>query len=396
VTASWPSRRILLVIPTLGAGGAEVQTSHLAAGLAARGDKVTLALQRVAVTDAEPLRQAGVHVIELGAMTRPAKAAELPRLIRLARAADVVHCTLFDASFYGRVAAFITGRPVTVGEHSADRAMQVSSTGAPRASLIGLHHRLLAPFTFATVACASAQIALLRREGVPASRLALVPNGVPVAAIRTAAAAGSVTRGELGIPEDARLIIQVGRLTPEKNQRATVDAVAALRERLGDVHVLFAGSGADESAPRRADELGATWAHFAGSRPDVAALLGLAELAVMPSIIDTFPMAAIEAMAAGLPQVTSDVGDLATIVAGTGSGISLPAGDQDAFEGAMARLLSDEAERARLAARAAESAWEFDVGHMVERYSEIFDAALAGQPLPAAFRAPELSLATAG
>src|SRR4051794_1376533 len=282
-------RRILLLIPSLGAGGAEGQMSHLATGLARRGDEVTLAVLRHADTDLAPLERAGVRVLELHAMSRAAKAARLPRLVRLARAADVVHCGLFDASLYGRVAALAAGRPVTVAEHSADRSMQVSGTGAPRARLIALHHRLLAPVSAATVACATAQISLLRREGVPESRLALIPNGVPVAEIRAAATGDSVTRHDVRVPDDARLIVQVGRLTPEKDQRATVDAVAALRERVGEVHVLFVGAGSDAAAPTRAAELGAEWAHFAGTRSDVAALLGLADLAVLPSVVDTFP-----------------------------------------------------------------------------------------------------------
>jgi glycosyltransferase involved in cell wall biosynthesis len=262
----------------------------------------------------------------------------------------------------------------------------VSTRGASRARHFGWQHRLLSPLTAATVACAGSQVDMLLREGVRRDRLALVPNGVPVAELRQAADNGGPSRGDLGVPADARLVMQVGRLMPEKDQQATVDAVARLRGRLGDVHAVFVGRGPDETAPRRARELGADWAHFLGGRTDVPALLRLADIAVLPSRVDAFPMVALEAMAVGVPQVTSDVGDLRAIVEGSGTGLSVAAGDLDAFTDACFRLLSDDAERARLAAEAAERAWGWDVALMVERYSVIFDAVRAGEPLPASSR----------
>jgi glycosyltransferase involved in cell wall biosynthesis len=380
-------RRVLCVIPTLGQGGAEQQLAHLAQGLARRGDRVTVAcLLRARPEAAARLRAGDVGVLELDAGSRRGKAGTVPRLRRLARDADLVHCGLFDASLYGRLAALAARRPVTVAEHSADRSMQVSAGGANRARVIGWHHRLLAPFTAATLACASSQVPLLRHEGVPAARLALVPNGVPVAALRAVAAERRLSRAELGVPDGAPLLVQVGRLTPEKDQRLTVDAVAALRSDLGDVHAVFVGTGDDEAAPTRARELDADWAHFIGGRDDVPAVLALADVAVLPSLVDTFPMAALEAMAVGVPQVTSDVGDLPAVVAGSGAGVAVPAGDLPDFTAACRQLLVDPARRAAMAASAAESVMRWDVEAMVDRYVEIFEAAVRGAPLPADVR----------
>jgi glycosyltransferase involved in cell wall biosynthesis len=367
-----------MVIPTLGQGGAEMQLAHLAQGLARRGDRVTVACLHRATLDRSALEQAGVRVIALGATSRAGKALLVPRLVRLARQADVVHCGLFDASLYGRLAAIAARRPVTVAEHSADRSMQRSARGASRERLIAWHHRLLSPFTAATVACARSQLELLRREGVAPARIVLIPNGVPVAALRHAAETAEVDRSDLGVPDDAALVAQVGRLTPEKDQAATVDAVQRLRDGLGDVHAVFVGAGDDDAGPARAREIGAGWAHFVGGRDDVAAVLALADLAVLPSRVDTFPMAALEAMAVGTPQVTTDVGDLRRVVEESGAGLSVPAGDLDAFTAACRRLLADPQERGRVAEQAAEAAWRWDVEEMVDGYSRVFDAAIAG------------------
>ncbi len=380
--AYWRRLRVLLLIPNLAPGGAESQLVHLALGLAAQGDEVTLATLQRATRDREALERAGVRVLELRASDRAAKLRTLPRLIRLARDADVVHCALWDASLFGRLAALAARTPVTVAEHSADRSMQTSSSGAPRAEWIARHHRLLAPFTAATVACGRSQLALLDAEGVPRERVALVPNGVPVGKIRAEARAGGVRRPELGVPDDALLVAHVGRLTPEKNQVATVEAVAALRARLGEIHVVFVGDGDDASAPARARELGAGWAHFLGARSDVPALLALADLAVLPSVVETLPMAALEAMAAGVPQVVADVGDLGTLMRESGAGISVPPGDTAALTAACAVLLGEPGERARLADRARTAAPRWDVAVMVAGYVEVLAAAAERRPPP--------------
>lgn len=374
------SRRILLLIPTLSAGGAESQIAHLAAGLAGLGDEVTIACLQGHEIDLAPLRDAGVRVVSLGAVRRPARALALPTLVRLARRHDVVHTALFDASLWGRLAAFAARRPVTVGEHSSSRKMQVSATGEPRERWIAAHHRALAPITYATVACAWSQFALLGGEGVPRERIVFIANGVPMAEIEAAAAAGTPTRADLGIPEGALVLAHVARLTPEKNQRQTVETVARLRaEGAGDVHALLVGDGADATAAERARALGAEgFVHFLGRRADVPALLALADLAVLPSVVDTMPMVMLEAMGAGVPLVVSDVGDLGLVVAQTGAGVVVPARDPGAFEQACRALLADPARRAALAERALATRARYDLAPMTARYSRLFDAAIAG------------------
>lgn len=365
------------MIPTLARGGAETQLGHLAVGLAQRGDQVTLTCMDQAHSDLGALQRAGVRVLQLGASTPAAKLRSIPRLAALARRAEVVHCALWDASLYGRMAAFMARRPVTAAEHSSDRSMQRSPSGAPRERWIALHHRLLAPITFATVACAHTQLPLLESEGVRAERIVLIPNGVPVDELRAAAVRSHVSRAKLGIPDTALLVVQVARLTPEKNQRATVDAVHRLRQELGDVHALFVGDGPDDSGPERARVLGADWAHFLGTRSDVPALLALADLAVLPSRIDAQPMAMLEAMALGVPQVVADVGDLRAVIESAGAGIAVPPGDDEAFVAACRSLLASSARRAQLREAALASSARWDVVPMVVGYSRLFDRALA-------------------
>jgi glycosyltransferase involved in cell wall biosynthesis len=380
------ANRVLLVIHRMHFGGAELQLGHLAKALVADGHDVTLCCIDNAVTDVAHLRAAGVRVVQLGASSRLARLAAVPRIARLARRADVVQCTMWDASLWGRLAAILARRPVVIADHAADRSAQIAANGAGRGSWIALHNRLLDRFTYATVACADSQLDVLRSEGVASEKIVHIPNGVPIAELR-AAATGGPTRRELGIPDDAKVAVQVGVFRAEKNQAGALEAFQAVREQVQDVHLVFVGDGAlREEVETRAREIGAEWAHFIGFREDVPAILSLADIMVQPSLHDAMPMTVIEALALGVPVVGTDVGDVAATLA-SGGGITVPPGDVEAFAAACVQLLShldsassDDAERVAQA---------FGSDTMAHRYAALFDAAVAD-------RSPRSALAMAG
>jgi glycosyltransferase involved in cell wall biosynthesis len=383
--------RVLLVVNRLFRAGAETQLRNLAVGLRARGYVVTLLAVEEIVAYRDELDAAGVELRELGARGKRRKLRALPALVRAARRADIVQCTGWDASLWGRLAAVLARRPAVVAEHAGDRGLQVSRRGVSRGRLIALHNRLLDRATVATVIVSTAQRPVLEAEGVRPASIVLIPNGVPVEELRRQAATTRV-REALGVPAGATLVVQIARFAAGKRQATALRAVARLRERFGDVRLAFAGDGETEEAVRReAGELDAGWAYFLGSRDDVPALLGAADLAVLPSSAEGLPMSLIEAMAVGTPVVASDVGDVGWLLETTGGGISVPAGDEEAFVAACERVLADAALRGRLRAAGRAAAEDLDAAEMVRRYADLFESALAGpapagEPQPAAQR----------
>ncbi len=378
-------RRLLMVVDDLFWAGAETQLRHLAIGLQKLGYAVTL----VAIADASSyvadLEGAGVELRVLGAGSRLGKLPALPKLIRIARRVDLVHCTGWDASLWGRLAAIGARRPAVVTEHTAGRDFQVSRSGASRARLIALHNRLLDRFTYATVVVAKAQIGLLESEGVRRESIVRIPNAVPLAELRRRAEQGAV-RKELGIPTDATVIVQAARFTPPKGQPTTLRTAARLRERFGDLRVLFAGAGPEEEAVRReAAEMEADWAVFLGRRDDAPALLSAADLVVLPSTAEGLPMSLIEAMALGTPVVATDVGDVRWLIDVTGGGLCVAGGDEDGFTEACGRLLGDRDLYRRVSAAGLDGVAGFDAPRMAERYARVFEAAIARGPLPRFF-----------
>jgi len=370
-------RRLMLVIDTLFWAGAETQLRHLAIGLRGLGLEVTLVATADATSHVADLEAAGVELCVLGRTSRTGKLRALAEMTRMARRADLVHCTGWDASLWGRLAAIAARRPVVVTEHTAGRGFQVSRSGAPRERLIALHNRLLDPATHATVVVARTQIGLLESEGVRRESIVHIPNAVPLDELRRRAAEGP-GRAELGVPDGAKLIVHAARFTPPKGQPVTLRAVARLRRRLGDVRVLFAGDGPEQDAVKRqAGELEADWATFLGSRDDVPALMRAADLVVLPSSAEALPMSLLEAMALGTPVVATDVGDVRWLLETVGGGLVAPAGEEEAFGAACGRVLGEMELGARLSEAGRTGVAEFDVPRMAERYADVFEAAIA-------------------
>jgi glycosyltransferase involved in cell wall biosynthesis len=377
-----PRRRILLVINCVGWAGAETQLIHLATGLRENGHSVVLLAVEGVIVDVSALEEAGVEVVSLGVSGRLAKIASVLRIARHARRADVVHCTGWDATLWGRIGAALARRPAVITEHTPGREHQSTHKRISRARLIALHNRLLDRFTYATIAVAEWQFDLLAGEGVRRDSIVHVPNAVPVGELRAAAARGP-GREELGIPADSPVLVHIARFAPQKGQAVTLRAAARLRERFGDVRVLFLGEGTEEEAVRReAERLGADWASFLGRREDVAAIVALADISVLPSSAEGLPMTLIEAIVLGTPIVATDVGDVGGLLESTGAGECVPPGDEEAYLAACAAVLGDAGRRQEIVAAAERAAPAFDAPPMVRRYEEVLEAAVEGAPLP--------------
>jgi glycosyltransferase involved in cell wall biosynthesis len=377
------SRRILLVTNRFGWGGAEKQLEHLAAGLAANGHAVVLLALNDRVVDVSWLERAGVRLVQLGADGRFAKLRSVRAIARFARAAEVVHCTGWDATLWGRLGAALARTPCVITEHTPGRVAQASGIpGFAGEGTIAMHNHILDRVTYATIAVGAWQRELLESEGVRGESIVHIPNGVPVADLRRRADQAE-GRAALGIPADARVLIEVARFAPQKGQSVALRTVARLRERLGDVRLLLVGGGAHEEAVREeARQMGADWAQFLGFREEVEGLVRLADLSILPSEGEGLPMTLIESVALGTPIVATDVGDVGWFLRKTGAGVCVPPFDEAAFTAACGDLLADPERRAALAAAADASAAQFDSATMVRRYEEVLEAAIAKAPLP--------------
>ncbi|MEV6260496.1 glycosyltransferase [Streptomyces sp. NPDC051784] len=294
--------RALHVITGLGIGGAEQQLRLLLRHLPVRCDVVTLTNPGPV---AQGLREDGVGVRDLG-MRSNRDLGAVPRLARIIRRGgyDLVHTHLYRACVYGRIAARLAGTTVVSTEHSLGRA-EIEGRPLTRGTreLYLRTERLGA----ATVAVSDTVAGRLRAWGVPAARIHTVPNGIDVAAFRFDRARRRSTRALLGLPEAAFVVGGVGRLVPGKRFDLLIRAVAALP----GAWLLLAGSGPEEASLRAlAARLGvAGRVRFLGECGATDAAFGIPEVLsavdtfVSPSREESFGLACVEALAAGLPVV---------------------------------------------------------------------------------------------
>jgi glycosyltransferase involved in cell wall biosynthesis len=243
----------------------------------------------------------------------------------------------------------------------------------------------------AVVGNSRAICAELATEGAEAQRIALLPNGVVMAPARLARCEA---RAALGVGDGALVIACVANLIPYKGHVDLVEAFARARTGLPEGSVLLLigrddGMGVALTAQAEARAV-IDHVRFLGERNDIADLLAAADMFVLASHEEGSPNAVIEAMAAGLATIVTDVGGSPEAVADTG--LVVPPRDPAALADALLRLGTDATLRDRLgAAAAARAAAEFSREACIARYLTLYDALRTGRApasvLPAALPA---------
>lgn len=207
--------------------------------------------------------------------------------------------------------------------------------------------------------------------GVPSSRIVEVHNGVESA--RYARASSFDLRRELGIPNEAKVVLSVAREHPTKNHAVTLAAHARLARTRRDVWHVFVGQGTealrDEARSLGVGDRVATHAGLYGD--DLVGAYQQADLFVLVSRFEVFPLTLLEAMAAGRAAVVSRVSGCVDLIEDEQNGLTVPVNDAPALAHAVEHLLADDplrdamGERNRIIARA------HDWAQIAARYLEL-------------------------
>jgi glycosyltransferase involved in cell wall biosynthesis len=200
---------------------------------------------------------------------------------------------------YGGLAARIARVPAIV--HVEHDVWQYSDAGRRR--LLELSTRMVGPVHFAV----SPAIAEALAQMLPSPQIRIVPGGVDIN--RFCMRERGPARLALGLPAEAGVIGTAGRLEPVKGHRVLV---AAMRELPNDTHVLIAGDGSErENLANLARELGVeARLRLLGHRDDLELILPAFDLFCLPSLGEGLPRVLMEAQAADIPVVASDVGSV--------------------------------------------------------------------------------------
>jgi glycosyltransferase involved in cell wall biosynthesis len=324
--------KLLLAIPELGVGGAERVVVELARDAMARGDEVAVAaapgpLER----DLEPL---GVERYALPAPSRAPLniAVSLARLTAAVRrfGPDLVH------AHNPKIAALATIAALAAHPRACP-PLVATSHGVPPSEA-----RLAARLVRGSrrLACVSSQVAEEAiANGVPPERVTVIHNSVPSAPALTASDGARLDQ-QLGL--DGRPVVTtIGRLVPQKAHGRLLDAAAIVRQRVPDVLFLIVGDGPLRSELEQRSREGGLdeTVRFTGVRHDARAIAGRSDLVVFSSDWEGLSLAALEALAAGVPVVSTDVAGTAEALA-TGAGLVVSR-SAEALAGAIVELLED-------------------------------------------------------
>lgn len=169
-------------------------------------------------------------------------------------------------------------------------------------------------------------------------------------------------------------VVSVGNFRPEKDHETLLRAIALVHRELPEVRLVLLGEGPlRPSLERSAQRLGIRDAvEFRGAVDDVWPHLARADVFALSSIVETLGIAVLEAMAAGLPTVTTDVGGLPEVVEDGRTGVLVPARDPQAMAAGLSALLRDGQRRRAMAAAARVRAMRMQAEDMVDAYADVY------------------------
>jgi glycosyltransferase involved in cell wall biosynthesis len=357
--------------------GAEMLVAEIIRRLGPRLIPIVICLDAVGELG-EQLRKEGITVTSVG--RHPGLDLGVPR--RLAgvlrdHRVDVVHAHQYTPFFYSALAKLLpsSGWRLLFTEHGRHYPDVVSPKRrlANRLVLSRLADQV-------TAVCEFSARSLAEKDGFSARSVEVIENGIDLPA--PPSETRDVLRGRLGLDAGRQYITCVARFHPVKDHRTLLRAFERLAGETPQADLLLVGDGQLRSAlEEETNRLGIrSRVRFLGVRHDVPSLLGASDVFVLSSVSEASSLTLLEAMAARLPVVVTDVGGNPEIVRHDIEGLLVPRADPEQLAGALLRILGDpglgrrmgEAGRRRVEAH-------FRLDQTIARYYECYARARHGR-----------------
>jgi glycosyltransferase involved in cell wall biosynthesis len=376
--------KVLFLVRDLGVGGSQRQLGVLAAGLARRGHDAAVAVLYAGGALEASLAGSGARLLSIEKARRWDVVAPLVRLRQLfvGEHPDLVYAFLpMQTTLAALLLPARRGTKLVFGLRAGGMQLDRYDT------LSALSYRTeawLSPRADLIIANARAGRADAAGRGLPAGRIAVVPNGIDTDAMRPDAAAGRALRHAWGLADDTFVIGCVARLDPMKDHPNLLHAAARFAQECPQARFVCAGDGPAGyrgELAALANSLGlADRLVWAGEIGDVRAAYNAFDISTLPSAFgEGFPNVVGEAMACGAPVVATDVGDSAAIVGAHGEVV--PPGRPDLLCAGWTRLRRRLAENDDLRATARDAiVANYGLDAMVRRTEAVLSQLVAGRP----------------
>lgn len=312
----------------------------------------------------------GLSTFALGADGRsayPRAVVSLARMLRRRRV-QVVQTHLVDGSLVGLMAARLAGTPVAVmtAHHSHELPFHGRRLVWPeRLCAVALCDHIMAP---------SRDVAdtLVRFTHVREKKIEIVHHGFDLTRLNPAVVDGRRVRRELGL-EGTVVFGAIGRIYRLKNYLALIDAFAAAFSTTPPARLVIVGSGDATALIARAATLGiGDCVVFTGPRDDVPEVLAAFDAFVHPAIAESFGMVIVEAMAMGLPVLSTPVGIAREVISEPENGLLTRASDAAALERGLRKLIELRPRWPEMGTLARRQVGTFTAERMARRYQELY------------------------
>ena len=338
---------ILHVITTLDVGGAEMHLKSQVQGQSAAGHQVRVAYLKGAGSLTDDFLAAGAESVHPVSPTAPWK------LWKHLRWAHIVHSHLLKADVFTALLATAAGRRphLLSGKHNDEQVLTRSA--------VSRVHGVVGRLPKVTVVLSDHVGRFIEEHGrVPRARQERIYYGIDPSRFEAAAAdteARSSSRAEFGWGSDEVVAICVARFAAQKAHDVLLKAFAKASETAPQLRLLLVGDDPFGDGRQRAEALAEELqlgdrVHFAGIRRDVPALLAASDLFVMASLWEGLGLVFLEAMAAGLPVLSTHVSAIPEVVVDGETGVLVPPGEVAPMAEALVSLAGDPERRAALAA----------------------------------------------
>ena len=335
-----------------------------------------------------PIRELGVPVHSLDCDSPRSLARAIKTFAGWLRAnrPDVIHSHLWAANVVARVAGRLAGVPVVSSVHNPDHEDAAWSDGAD----VSLTKRRIAKGIDRWTARVGNERLIAVSEYVRQSanrhlkfsldEIDLLYNPIDTEVLTSAPHKdrGHLLR-ELGLPQDAIILLNVARLSPQKGLVHALRALPKIIEKYPQAHLLSVGATTDpawhEQLKTEANDTGvADHFHILGTRRDVTDFLHACDVFVFPSLYEGLGIALIEAMAAGCACVATTAGPIPEFVENGRDGVLVPPADAGAMADAVCELLANAERRKQLGANARQTALaRFQPQAAADRLTQIYE-----------------------
>jgi glycosyltransferase involved in cell wall biosynthesis len=367
---------VFQILPSLVVGGAERLVVHLMEHLSReRFAPVCICLESPLGTHYEArVRALGapLHFLGKGASASGGVLRQLSALFRQYRPA-VAHTHIIGLNYaYPLMLRYRTPARVHTVHNLAQREVGVRVGAWVRMLAFRYHIGGVVPVAVADKVRATIQ----QLYGYPDPPL--IPNGIPTDEYAPDSDTRAQWRQAHGIEPRATVLTHIGRFAVQKNHALLVEAFAQVRSN-APLYLLLVGGGELENAVReQVAGLGLQErVRFLGIRADVAEILNASDVFVLSSLWEGNPMSVMEAMAAGLPVVSTAVGGVPELVREGETGLLVPSEDAAALAQAMQALVDDPVRRQAMGAAARQHAVaHFDIRHTARGYEQLYETLL--------------------